>query len=88
MKLTHADKSLLLDMGHRESDFDQIEEATRKTLYEYDGRQVGREETIAILGRRSYLAGISRSAFHGSSVQFALDQKPVYFDSERLFKVF
>lgn len=86
MKLTKADKALLLDMGHPESDFRQIEEATRRTVYEYDGRQIGREEAITLLGRRSYLAGIARSAFHWSATQHTSEEKPVYFDSSRLFK--
>ena len=32
MKLTQADKALLLDMGHPESDLGQIEEATRSCV--------------------------------------------------------
>lgn len=86
MKLTQTDKALLLDMGHPESDFGQIEEATRRTDYEYCGRQISREEAISLLGRRSYLAGIGRSAFHYSADQVTPDGKHVYFDSSRLFK--
>lgn len=86
MKLTQTDKAMLLDMGHPESDFCQIEEATRRTLYEYDGMRINREEAISLLGRRSYLAGIARSAFHRTSVQLTPEEKPVYFDSSRLFE--
>lgn len=86
MKLTQADKALLLDMGYQESDFGQIEEATRRTDYEYDGKQISREEAITLLGRRSYLAGIARSAFHWSSTQPTPEEKPIDFDSSRLFK--
>ena len=86
MKLTQADKALLLDMGHPESDLGQIEEATRRTLYEYDGMQINRDEAINLLGRRSYLAGIARSAFHWSAVQYTAEEKPVYFDSSSLSK--
>lgn len=86
MKLTQADKAILLDMGYLESDLSQIEEATRRTLYEYDGKQIDREEAITLLGRRSYLAGIARSAFHWSAAQHTPEEKTVYFDSSRLFK--
>lgn len=86
MKLTQEDKAILLDMGHPESDFSQIEEATRKTTYEYCDREISRGEAISLLGRRTYLAGIARSAFHWSAVQYTPEEKPVYFDSSSLFK--
>ena len=69
-----------------ESDLGQIEEAARRTAYEYDGKRISRGEAISLLGRRSYLAGISRSAFHHTSVQLTPEEKPVYFDSSRLFE--
>lgn len=51
MKLTQTDKAILADMGHPESDFAQIEEATRKTIYECDGKEFERDKAIALLGR-------------------------------------
>lgn len=86
MKLTQADKILLLDMGNPESDFTQIEEATRRTVYEYDGKEINRGEAITLLGRRNYLAGIARSAFHWSAAQITPEGKYVFFDSSRLFE--
>lgn len=86
MKLTRTDKDMLADMGHPESDLGQIEEATRKTLYEYDGMEIKRDEAIALLGRKSYLAGIARSAFHWSAAQITPEGKHVFFDSSRLFE--
>lgn len=86
MKLTLEDKAMLRDMGYLESDFDQIEEATSKTTYEYCGRRIGQRDTLALLGRRRYLAEIGRSAFHTSAVQITPQDEPVYFDSSRLFK--
>lgn len=85
MKLTQEDKALLLDMGHPESDLGQIEEVTRRTAYEYCGKQISQKEALELLGRRSYLAGIGRSTFHWSAVQFMPQGEPVYFDSSRLF---
>lgn len=50
-------------------------------------RRVSREEAIALLGKRRYLAGLGRSAFHWSAAQHTEDGKAeVYFDSGRLFK--
>ena len=86
MKLTLGDKALPLDMGCAESNFLQIEEATRKTDYEYCGKRIGWQKALELLGRRNYLSGISRSAFHFSAVRFTPQNVPVYFDSGRLFK--
>ena len=88
MKLTNEDKVLLLDWGHTEDDFAQIEKAFQKskTSYEMDGVRITREKAIELLGRRRYLAGISRSAFHWTATQETKDGKWVCFDSSKLFK--
>lgn len=86
MKLTKKDKKMLLSLGCAERDLGQIDEAMRKTTYEYHNRQITWEEAINLLGRKSYLAGISRSAFHWTAVQHTPDGRPVYFDSSRLFE--
>ena len=88
MKLTKKDKDLLFSWGYTERDFPQIEEATRstKTKYELDGKPIGRDEAIRLLGRMSYLAGLSRSSFHWSASQTTDDGREVQFDSSRLFK--
>ena len=88
MKLTNEDKALLLDWGYTEKDFAQIEEAfqKRKTTYSLDSVQITREKALELLGRRQYLAGISRSAFHWTSAQETSDGKWVCFDSSKLFK--
>lgn len=86
MKLTAEDKAMLLDMGHPEGDFGQIEEATGKTTYKWHGKRICREEALNLLGRRMYLSGIARSAFHFTAVRFTPQNEPVYFDSSRLFK--
>jgi hypothetical protein len=88
VKLTPEDRELLLSWGHDEKDIQQIEEATHsnKTSYDLDGTPIGREEAIRLLGRKEYLSGISRSAFHGTSVRWTDDGKEVFFDSSRLFR--
>lgn len=86
MKLTNADKELLLKWGHREKDFNQIEEATTKTTYEMNDKEISRNEAMEVLGREIYLSSISRSAFHWSAVRENKKGESVYFNSSKLFK--
>lgn len=88
MKLTEADKEMLLEWGHPESDLPQIEEALKKskTKYETGGAAISREEAVSLLGRETYLSGISRSAFHYTACRQTPDGKVVYFDSSNLFR--
>lgn len=86
MKLTQEDKVILLELGNPESDLDQIERAMRKTTYKYCGKQIGQAEAIRLLGRKVYLSGMARSAFHWSATSITPQGEPVYFDSGRFFK--
>ena len=91
MKLTNEDKALLLDWGYPEEDFAQIEEAFQKskTTYELGDFRISREEAIRLLGRRQYLSGVARSAFHRTAareVPMSTSGEVVYFDSSKLFK--
>lgn len=87
MKLTKLDKEYLKDLGVSEEDFRQIEEATTKTKYELDNKNISRTRAIEILGREIYLSGITRSAFHWSAVRYSLDgNTTIYFDSSKLFQ--
>lgn len=93
MKLTAEDKELLSDWGFPEDDFEQIEEAMKKKYTKYAllindkaDQPITREEAIQLLGRESYLSGITRSAFHWSSVRSNGKGKSVYFKSHDLFK--
>lgn len=86
MKLTENDKALLRRWGEEDKYFPQIEEATRRTTYELDGKRISANEAIAALGREEYLSGIHRSAFHYTAVRKTRDGRLVYFDSSILFK--
>lgn len=88
MKLTRKDKELLFSWGYTEQDFPQIEEATHstKTKYELDGNPIDRAEVIRLLGRKAYLSGIARSAFHWSAMRETDDGRTIGFDSSRLFR--
>lgn len=94
MKLTAADKDLLLEWDYEEKYFWQIEEAMKEEYTTYklygvndeDARVISREEAIKLLGRESYLSGISRSAFHWSALCIAHNKGDVAFNSSALFK--
>ena len=88
MKLTADDKKMLLEWGHPESDFQQIEKAFQKskTKYMLGSMPISREETISLLGQKQYLSGIARSAFHYTAVGETPDGQIVYFDSSNLFR--
>lgn len=70
MKLTKADLDYLINtLG--ETDVDQVARAAdlKRTSYTLmcagqPNKKIGREETIAILGRNGWLSGLDRSASH------------------------
>lgn len=93
MKLTNQDKEYLKKLGHTSEDFAQIEKATGKTTYtlcdEFTGKEtlINTEKALELLGRETYLSGISRSAFHWSALRETKTYGiSIYFDSSRLFK--
>ena len=88
MKLTNMDKKILCSWGHSEDDLKQIEEATRKTVYELNGKErISCQEAIKLIGRKEFLSGISRSAFHWSASRHTEDGNNfVIFDSSKLFQ--
>ena len=91
MKLTVDDKKMLLERGHPESDFRQIEEALQKskTKYKLGAIPISRDEAIRLLGQRQFLSGIARSAFHVTAareVPMSTTGETVYFDSSNLFR--
>lgn len=88
MKLTNEDKELLVSLGYPEDDFEQIEAATVVTTYKLNHKEkITRDKAIELLGRRTYLSGISRSAFHFTSCrQVEGTGDVVAFDSSKLFK--
>ena len=86
MKLTIEDMKLLKKNGFLDKDMYQIEEATRKTVYETNDKKITQKEALEILGREEYLSGISRSAFHWSAVRDNSKGESVYFNSRKLFE--
>lgn len=86
MKLTDSDKALLKTWNVPESDFPQIEDALKITVYTLDDKRISRKKAIELLGREIYLSGIIRSAFHWSSSRLDADGNEILFDSSKLFK--
>ena len=92
MKLTKADKEIIKEFGYEDKDFDQIERAIGKTKYSLSMvgngvEKISAKKAMEILGRRNFLSGICRSAFHWSSVRTPDDYScKVFFDSSRLFR--
>lgn len=88
MKLTKEDRAFLLSLGHEEYDLPQIEAALHegRTTYTLGDKPITRAQAIQLLGRESYLSGISRSAFHYTAEQTTETGEAVGFDSYRLFQ--
>lgn len=68
-RLTDEDKKILLSWGNREDELDQIE--LEANVCEYTqcykskpDRKITRDEAIKLLGRKEFLSGIERTAFH------------------------
>lgn len=87
MKLTKDDKAILMEFGYPNEDLRQIEKAIGKTKYTLSsGNRVSAERAVELLGRRTYLSGIARSAFHRTAVrQVENSKETVFFDSSKLF---
>ena len=90
MKLSFEDKIMLQEMSVPEKDFAQIEAAAQKTKYYIlPGKErISRSKAIQILGRKNYLSGLARSAFHWDAIRYADDGSAtkVLFDSSNYFK--
>lgn len=78
----------MLSGGISENDFPQIEAAStgRNTTYTVDNQRISRNKAIALLGRKRFLFGLARSAFHWSACQTTPDGREVSFDSGKFFE--
>ena len=94
MKLTEKDKADLLALDVPPEDFWQIAEAAQLKYTKYavyakgaeKGRHISRDEAIRLLGRKEWLSGLSRSAFHFTACRDTIDGASfVLFDSHKLF---
>ena len=92
MKLTFEDRHLLRSWGNSEQDIKQIAEAIRKTTYtaytagSTRGKRISADTAVEILGRKVFLSGIGRSAFHFTAMRENDEHTRVLFDSHKLFQ--
>ena len=87
MKLTEEDRQFLREeMFEDERSILQIEKAMKKTTFEIDGKRISADDAISLIGRRNFLCGMDRCAFHVDAVQHTPDGKDLYFDSRPFFK--
>ena len=81
--LTDEDKETLKRYGHDPRDFKQIEQCANESVYVLDYKEsVPIEKALELLGRETFLSGISRSAFHWTAARETPDGKhSVHFES-------
>lgn len=91
--LTTSRIRYLKSIGVPDEDIDEIRDALKYTNYDYLNYRTGEnypidvDEAIKKLGVRTFLSGISRSAFHWNCTRETPDGKGrVYFDSSKRFK--
>lgn len=91
--LTEQDKAVLKEYGNGEEDFPQIEEAANRSTFTVDDKDeqpvkaINVWEAIDLLGRETFLSGISRSAFHWTcSRENPETGVEIFFNSSILFK--
>lgn len=90
--LTKEDKALLKRWGYPRQDQAQIEEAINRSTYKLEDssgeKVITKDKAIEVLGKETFLSGISRSAFHFTCSRNPEDNPKirVSFDSSILFK--
>lgn len=87
MKLTKLDIEILRSMNYNNKDIQQIIEVAKgnNTTYEYNNQKIPAQKAIDLVGRKTYLSALTRSAFHWSATA-TNENKTVYFDSSNFFK--
>lgn len=85
MTLSESMKITLREWGHPENEINQIEQAAKVTTYKLNGHALSQGDARKKLGTRVWLSGLSRSAFHSTSVRRDQFGNEVFFDSSQLF---
>jgi hypothetical protein len=89
-RLSKKQKEYFLSIGHPVKDLLQLNRAINISTFklEVKGENKGfitKDKAIEMLGEETFLSGISRSAFHYTSVR-ENNFVSIYFDSSKLFK--
>ena len=86
MRFSDEDIKIMKSWGCTPEDIAQIGRALPKTDFRYRGEKIGRDRASDLLGRREFLSGMARSAFHFTAVRLTDRGEEVFFDSSRFFK--
>lgn len=90
MRITDEDVKILLAIGVPTEDIPQIKEAAKAKYTRYKltetGERITGAKAVELLGRRVYLSGLVRSAFHYTSERVGPTGVHVSFDSSALFR--
>lgn len=85
MKLTEQDKQTLREWGHPESDMKQLEMAARRCKHTDEHKnRISADKAIEMLGRKEWLSGISRAAFHATAGRGQWGKNYVSFDCYKM----
>lgn len=89
-KLTNDDKSYLKRIGFNERDFIQIEQALNDvdlSITDNDiirgckTRKCGVDRSIEVLGRETFISGLSRAAYHATATRVSENKRfEIHFD--------
>lgn len=87
-RLTGSDKEQLKLFGYLDKDFNQIEFAANEVSLFYNNKKISVDECITLIGRKRFLSGIARAAFHMTVVRSASEDetKSVLFDGHDMWK--
>lgn len=93
MKLDKVDRAYLECCGFSDADYPQIESAGRRTKYSLSSaangwkyEKITAKDAEKVLGRRLFVSGLARSAFHWSAVRVNENGDEVLFDSSSMFR--
>lgn len=68
-RLTEEDKKQLYLFGFLDKDFPQIELAAQEVDLYHGNRKISVDKCIELIGRKNFLSGISRAAFHWTATR-------------------
>ena len=87
-RLTEADKEQLLLFGYLDRDFPQIELAATEVDLFHNDRKISVDECVCLIGRKRFLSGIARAAFHQTAARNVSEDgsDSVLFDGYAMWK--
>lgn len=91
MQMTDSDRQFFLRVGHPETDLPQLSRAMRDVRLTISNgseeKPISASEAIKVLGRETFLSGISRAAFHCSCGRTSSDGQYIAFSLSHWWKL-